>query len=196
MKWENKDWVWLCGVLIIIIICILTFRLSDNQNVNDMFSFVASAVSIALAFVAIGMAVKQEVENRRVQDDVNKILTTIETKVNSMNDAVQKITPDYMIQLAEEQSSIVMEENSEKSSYSKDEVNELINQSLVDYGELIMNDLNASDFKISYHRSMDSTEHLIRSFLQRNPEASAGEIAEEFGVSKVSAKRILNKFKL
>lgn len=196
MKWSNKDWFWLTLILIAIIICILTFRLSDNQSVNEMFSFVSSAVSIALAIVAIGMATKQEVENKRVQDEVNKILIKIEMKVNSMNDTVQKIAPEHVRGLAEEKSEQAMEQTLYKEEFSKDEVEKLINEALMDYGETIINEMmNNNTIYLNNNLHNDSLNHLITSFVRRNPNATVRELTNEFNISTQYAKKILNEVK-
>lgn len=196
MKWSNKDWFWLTLILIAIIICILTFRLSDNQSVNEMFSFVSSAVSIALAIVAIGMATKQEVENKRVQDEVNKILIKIEMKVNSMNDTVQKIAPEHVRGLAEEKSEQAMEQTLYKEEFSKDEVEKLINEALTDYGETIINEMmNNNTIYLNSNLHNDSLNHLITSFVRRNPNTTVRELTNEFNISTQYAKKILNEVK-
>ena len=53
IEWRNQDWVWLVLILSAIIYFVTTFRLADNIQVVDLFSFISSSVSIALAVVAI-----------------------------------------------------------------------------------------------------------------------------------------------
>lgn len=194
MKWDNKDWAWLSGILIAIIICILTFRLSDNQAVNDMFSFVASAVSIALAFVAIGMAVKQDVENRRVQDDVNGILTTIQFKMDSMNEEVKKITSDDVLSMAIQKTDDLMKEE-DKDSYTKQEVNKLINDALVDYGKNFIDSINSQrSIFDEFDKSRERRNAEMLDYMLNNPNVKLSEVAKKFKVSNAIAAKVIKNY--
>ncbi|PFF28427.1 hypothetical protein [Bacillus thuringiensis] len=95
-KWRSRDWLWLVGILISLIVLILTVRLGDNLEVINLFSFISSSVSIALALVAIFIALKQESENNRVTSQMTNTLTKIELKVNSMDGKIDDLDPNVV----------------------------------------------------------------------------------------------------
>lgn len=90
MKWRNQDWYWLTGILIIIIIFILAFRLSDNVTFMNVFSFMASGVSIALAFVAMYTSFKQNSDNQTLTTQMNETLARMDEKINNMDNKVSE----------------------------------------------------------------------------------------------------------
>ncbi|KQB91892.1 MULTISPECIES: hypothetical protein [Geobacillus] len=90
-KWTNRDWMWLVSILIAIIILVLTYRLSDNQEVTNLFSFISSSVSIALALVAIVITLKQDSDNQRLTRQMHETLARIDEKLNSVGEKVSSI---------------------------------------------------------------------------------------------------------
>ncbi|WP_394548827.1 hypothetical protein [Priestia aryabhattai] len=125
MKWTNKDWAWLVGVLTAIIILILTYRLSDNQEVTNLFSFISSSVSIALAIIAIFIALKQDSDGRRVNEQTSFLLNNIESKISNVDENIRKIDAGFITR-AQETIESYTEGQGEKDSYSKEEVKEML----------------------------------------------------------------------
>ncbi|PFI93400.1 hypothetical protein [Priestia megaterium] len=125
MKWTNRDWAWLVGVLTAIIIFILTYRLSDNQEVTNLFSFISSSVSIALAIIAIFIALKQDSDGRRVNEQTSFLLSSIESKISNVDENVRKMD-ERVLSRAQETIESYTEEQNEKETYSKDEVKKLL----------------------------------------------------------------------
>ncbi len=123
MKWTNRDWAWLVGVLTAIIILILTYRLSDNQEVTNLFSFISSSVSIALAIIAIFIALKQDSDGRRVNEKTSLLLNSIESKISNVDENIRKIDAGFITQETIES---YTEGQGEKDSYSKEEVKEML----------------------------------------------------------------------
>ncbi|CAK6472648.1 hypothetical protein BFRIG_01866 [Peribacillus frigoritolerans] len=94
-KWSDKDWKWLVGILIgIMILMVASFFNSDKVEMN--FSIISSAVSIALALVAIFIALKQDSDNQRVTNKMTEALMKIETKVNSMDGKIDNLDPNVI----------------------------------------------------------------------------------------------------
>ncbi|MEE3895333.1 hypothetical protein [Priestia megaterium] len=125
MKWTNKDWAWLVGVLTAIIILILTYRLSDNQEVTNLFSFISSSVSIALAIIAIFIALKQDSDGRRVNEQTSFLLNNIESKISNVDENIRKIDVGF-ISRAQETIESYTDEQDEKDNYTKEEVKQLL----------------------------------------------------------------------
>ncbi|WP_434169136.1 hypothetical protein [Peribacillus frigoritolerans] len=94
-KWSDRDWKWLVGILIgIMILMVASFFNSDKVEMN--FSIISSAVSIALALVAIFIALKQDSDNQRVTNKMTEALMKIETKVNSMDGKIDNLDPNLI----------------------------------------------------------------------------------------------------
>lgn len=90
MEWRNRDWFWLTGIMIAIIIFILAFRLSDNSTFMNVFAFLASGVSIALAFVAMYTSFKQNSDNQTLTTQMSETLARMDEKMNSMGQRVSE----------------------------------------------------------------------------------------------------------
>lgn len=101
-KWTNKDWKWLLGILvfiisilILIIIGVISVRLSDNIDIVNVISIGAGLVSMVLGIVAIIYAFIQSKESSntlsKINEKVNKIngindrLCTIDTQLQNLN---------------------------------------------------------------------------------------------------------------
>jgi hypothetical protein len=92
-NWTNRDWFWITGILITIIITCFAFFLSENDRVVEIFSFLASGVSIALAFVAIYVSSNQNKESQSLSQSMSDTLARMSERVNSVNEKVDKIDP-------------------------------------------------------------------------------------------------------
>jgi hypothetical protein len=90
----KRDLFWIIGILIGIIILICSIKLSNNRDIINIFSFVSSGVSIALALAAIGYAVYQsgqaERQNSATIDALGQIKAEI-IRVTQMKDDLTKI---------------------------------------------------------------------------------------------------------
>lgn len=89
-NWTNRDWLWTTGILIGIIITSFAFFLSENNRVVEIFSFLASGVSIALAFVAIYVSSNQNKESQSLSQNMSETLARMDEKVRSINEKVDK----------------------------------------------------------------------------------------------------------
>jgi hypothetical protein len=101
LSWRTQDWFWTLGILISIIVVILTFRLSDNQEVTDLFSFISSSVSIALALIAIFISFKQNSDNQRLTNEMSTMLVRIDEKIKTLDDKVSNLDPTDLTKITE-----------------------------------------------------------------------------------------------
>lgn len=95
-EWTSRDWAWVVGILLAVIIFILSFRLGDNLEVVNLFSFISSSVSISLALVAIYIALVQSKDNNELSEHLNTTMTLINEKLTSVDEKVNKIDPDVL----------------------------------------------------------------------------------------------------
>ncbi|WP_016738785.1 MULTISPECIES: hypothetical protein [Bacillales] len=91
MKWDNRDWKWLTGIIIALMVIFLSLWLWNINQIDGYFSVLSSAVSIALALVAIFIALKQDTEGSRINNETKHLLATIDAKLNNVNDRVQNL---------------------------------------------------------------------------------------------------------
>ncbi|PGB42843.1 hypothetical protein [Bacillus toyonensis] len=90
-NWTEKDWKWLMGILIGIIILILSLWFADYKGIEANFSIMSSAVSIALGLVAIYIALKQDSDSQRLNQQMQDILRTMENKIDKVDQKVNKL---------------------------------------------------------------------------------------------------------
>ncbi|CAM3935157.1 hypothetical protein [Bacillus paramycoides] len=150
-RWSNRDWAWVVGILSGIIILILTIRLGDNQDVINLFSFISSSVSIALAGVAIFIALKQDSDNKQVNDRLVDLLNNIQIDVKSVD---AKLDPSIVNSVGEETAQVYSEEIEKKDTYTKDEVDKIINRVSKDItlniGEILTQEKNKENSQKIY----------------------------------------------
>lgn len=102
-KWTAKDSKWLFGILIGIIILLIASIFAKDKNIELNFSIISSAVSIALALVAIVFAWKQDSENQFVTRETSNLLTIITSKIENMDSKIDKLDPNSVTAPAETQ---------------------------------------------------------------------------------------------
>lgn len=94
-KFEKKDYEWIIKILfgiiallVVIIIAILAIKLSKDTNLVNVISIGAGLVSIALAFVAIEIALKQDKNATLTNIQTQDILNSINAKISSVENKV------------------------------------------------------------------------------------------------------------
>ncbi|HDR7621826.1 TPA: hypothetical protein QCX73_002077 [Bacillus mycoides] len=107
-KWSNKDWFWTVGILVMIII-LLVADFFNFPNIEANFSIISSAVSIALALVAIFIALKQDSDNQKLTNQMNETLIKVELKIDSMDRKVEKLDPSYVNSLVKSKTDDITE---------------------------------------------------------------------------------------
>ncbi|MED1559307.1 hypothetical protein [Bacillus paramycoides] len=122
-NWGNRDWIWLVGILIMIIILLIA-GFYNSKVIELNFSIISSAVSIALALVAIFFAFKQDSDNQRVTSEMANILTKIESKVNSMDGKIDNLDPNLITRPVQEK--LIKEIHEIINSHQEGENNEKI----------------------------------------------------------------------
>ena len=122
-RWSNRDWFWLVGILLMAII-FLVAKVFDYVNIEANFSIISSAVSIALAIIAIVIALKQDSDNQRVNAQVSRALNEISANVKSVDDKLKRSVNKVGEKTADEYS----QEIGKKDTYTKEEVDEILNK--------------------------------------------------------------------
>ena len=102
-NWTAKDSKWLFGILIGIIILLIASIFAKDKNIELNFSIISSAVSIALALIAIVFAWKQDSENQFVTRETSNLLTIITSKIENMDSKIDKLDPNSVTAPAETQ---------------------------------------------------------------------------------------------
>lgn len=128
-KWTNRDWLWLLSILIGIIILLIASIFANSLKVETNFSIISSAVSIALALVAIFFALKQDSDNKRVNDNVSGILNNIVSEMGVVKHQVNKLS-DKDIAAIKEDTMAGMKEDIGKESYNQKEVNDIVKKAV------------------------------------------------------------------
>lgn len=126
-KWNNRDWVWLVGILVMLIILLIA-GCYNSDAIELNFSIISSAVSIALALVAIFIALKQDSDNQRVNDRLSYLLSEISTNVRNVDAKVDRIDPRLLHSVTEEVVEKYSQESKEKESFTKEEVDEIVSK--------------------------------------------------------------------
>lgn len=94
-KWTNKDWKWLTGILIAIIILAFSLWLVDF---TVSFGIISSSVSIALAIVAIYMSLQQSKDNHKMLTSVINMRNEV---INHVKDVAVKVDNITMIDITD-----------------------------------------------------------------------------------------------
>ncbi|PFO09261.1 hypothetical protein FC694_12185 [Bacillus wiedmannii] len=130
-KWTNRDWIWLVAILIIINI-ILVANVYDYAHIEANFSIISSAVSIALALVAIFIALKQDSDNQQVNNQLSHLLSEISANVRNVDAKLD------LSSVGEKTVEAYSEGIEKQDTYTKEEVDKIIN----DVSKDITSDIN------------------------------------------------------
>lgn len=179
-RWSNRDWFWLVGILLVIII-FLVAKVFDYVNIEANFSIISSAVSIALALVAIFIALKQDSDNQQVNSRVSYLLNEISANVRNVDAKVDKIDPRLVNSVTEEVVEEYSQGSKEKESFTKEEVDEIVSKVSNDIASNINVILNKEDKKniihpVSIHGLDKRKKMRIHRFIELNPHLSPVQI--------------------
>ncbi|SJZ99705.1 hypothetical protein [Selenihalanaerobacter shriftii] len=100
-SWGNKDWKWLVGVLISIIILVMAGWLSNMSNIINYFSFTSNGVSIVLALVAIYISLSQNNTSQILNSKTTDMLAKMYEKIGQVDKKVNKIDPTSLSKIME-----------------------------------------------------------------------------------------------
>lgn len=152
-RMDEKDWKWLTAILIGVIILILTLRLGDNLEVINLFSFISSAASIVLALVAINISLKQDSDNRVVNENVKSILHGIVSDVGIVKTSVEKITGNDIDTIAQDTLETITAMD-EQPTYSAEEVKELVQEAINNFSENVKTKVEKVDNNNSLYNGL------------------------------------------
>ncbi|QHM88920.1 Endoribonuclease EndoA [Bacillus velezensis] len=92
---EERDWKWVVGILLGIIIFILSYKFwGRSGELTDIISIGSGLVSIALAIVAIIMAVAEGIKSSNKEEKVQVGLDKIISNTDTMSQLIQKLEKD------------------------------------------------------------------------------------------------------
>lgn len=90
-KWRKQDYFWLISFILVLSYLMATVRLSDNADVVNIISLIASAVSIALAIVAIYWGQVNNSEANKIYDKMNDKLEQVINVTTVINNSVDEV---------------------------------------------------------------------------------------------------------
>lgn len=154
MEWRTRDWIWIVGILVAIIILIISMFYAENEVIEVNFSIIASAVSIALALLAIFIALNQSRDNQQLSTSLNVTMSIMNEKLSSVDEKVNKIDPDVLVKVYKDKMNEVILEVEKAvgntSGMSTEEVEKKYRDKLDDVGREIeeiiygMNDIQTN----------------------------------------------------
>ncbi|WP_336770575.1 hypothetical protein [Bacillus bombysepticus] len=187
--WRNRDWIWLVGILVVLIILLIA-GCYNSDAIELNFSIISSAVSIALALVAIFIALKQDSDNQQVNSRVSHLLNEISANIRNMDAKVDKIDPRLLHSVTEEVVEEYSQESKEKESFTKEEVDKIVNKVSNDIASninVVLNNRDKKKFSIQGNLfPSDATQKLIHKTIDSNRHLSLGELQiileEQYGI--------------
>ncbi|MBK5459237.1 hypothetical protein [Peribacillus sp. TH27] len=142
-RWREQDWYWLLGILIGIIILLIASIFAKSAKIELNFSIISSAVSIALALVAIFIALKQDSENQKTNRNMNEALVRMDGKLSNVGEKVSEISIEEIRKILDARiqstSDSIQETLSEEEGLSKDEVITIIKEEFSNFSASIGN---------------------------------------------------------
>ncbi|MED0958232.1 hypothetical protein [Bacillus paramycoides] len=168
-NWTDKDWKWLMGILIGIIILILSLWFADYKGIEANFSIMSSAVSIALGLVAIYIALKQDSDAQRLNQQMKDTLNIMENKIDKVDQKVNKLdtldiekTVEENMELFVEQIAATVEKKS--SEISKKDIQQVFEDAAPYVARNISKQLNSEkEYSIKYSDGIQISEkHMER----------------------------------
>ncbi|KEK13031.1 hypothetical protein EP18_03990 [Lysinibacillus sphaericus] len=205
-NWTNRDWFWLLGVLIGIIILLVASIFAKNLKIETNFSIISSAVSIALALVAIFIALSQSKDNQELSTSLNVMMSIMNEKISNVDEKVNKIDPDLLVRVyrhrIEEVIADVGETVKNNSEISAKELDEKLKDDLqelqLEFERIIkQQESDKERVKKHYYQIGDKIKHKkfglgdIKSVLVSN---GLTELEVDFSNTKFGTKRLLAEF--
>lgn len=158
-SWTNRDWKWFTSILVGIILLSFSILLSDANQLIQIFSFLSSGVSIALAFVAIYVSSNQNRESQSLFLSMNETLARLDEKIQSVNDKVDKIDVTPLIQNAKDEISEILSEFENKNDTDNKDVIGKINKKM----DELKNEMN-SKLHTEISSNKDKNSKILYSF--------------------------------
>ncbi|OXS74901.1 hypothetical protein B1B04_08410 [Lysinibacillus sp. KCTC 33748] len=205
-NWTNRDWVWLLGVLIGIIILLIASIFAKSLKIETNFSIISSAVSIALALVAIFIALSQSKDNQELSTSLNVMMSIMNEKISNVDEKVNKIDPDLLVRVyrhkIEEVIADVGETVKNNSEISAKELDEKLKDDLqelqLEFERIIKQQIpDKETIKKHYYQIGDKIKHKKFGIGNIKSVLASGELTEievEFTNPKFGTKRLLVEF--
>lgn len=167
--WSSRDWKWVMFFMITVIVILVTLWLGDFPNIGGYLTVFSTAVTVALAFVAIYIALKQERDSQRINSETQQILARMDERLNSVNDKVSSIDVNNITKIVNENlqeytQSLTDKINKDSGEYNKDEVIKLIEEEMSQKIDNIHNDLKSS---------IDVSNYIARAYPQSQIQRSS-----------------------
>lgn len=131
-KWTTRDWTWLVGILIGIIVLILSVSIMKIRDIGTYLSILGTGASVALALIAIYISLSQNNNAEILNVITTNLLARIDEKFGSVNEKVTNINPLEISALDQanvnailEQFSDTLFEKLEKTGLDKSKIEEL-----------------------------------------------------------------------
>jgi len=100
-EWGIRDWKWLVGVLIGIILLILSGWIMKISEVSTYLSILGTVASIALAFIAIYISLSQNYNSQFLNINTMDLLVRIQEKVGNVSDKSTSANPQEIAALVQ-----------------------------------------------------------------------------------------------
>lgn len=173
------------GILIVLIIILIAIIFANDKKIEANFSIISSAVSIALALVAIFFALKQDSDSRITHNTLITRLENIIREVGSVKDQVAHISKTDLKEISE----IAYEKanlDDQKETYTKDEVDKLIQETLSNFSKEVEMKLKIEELQKKVTGTV--IPRLLREDLEEAIEIILNEINGEYSVDYVQKK--------
>ncbi|EJQ19504.1 hypothetical protein RE433_18125 [Bacillus cereus] len=179
-NWTDKDWKWLIGILIGVIILILSLWFAGKKGIEANFAIMSSAVSIALGLIAIYIALKQDSDSQRLNQQMQMTLKAMENKIDKVDQKVNKLDGLDVEKSIEENLNPIIERLTttlqEKSAdISKRDIQQVFEETVpyvaksvsVELNERMNTDKNARELIYYQQKKLENT---IMKILKNNPD--------------------------
>ncbi|PPK77532.1 hypothetical protein BXY41_11671 [Lacrimispora xylanisolvens] len=184
-NWRKQDYFWLIGILIGIIVFICAIRLSDNTDIVNIISFIASGVSIALAFIAIWWGQVNNSETNKIYVKINEKLDRVKGETDIINQTMEKMRCDLSQALERR-----IDELPNVTEEAKEEMKSMVNDSFesIEKGSKFRERINYSELEVTF-------EPIPRN-IRRRFDSRLFTILESYGDDIYGLKRFENGFKI
>lgn len=151
LEWRTQDWLWLLSLVVFVSIAINT----NNKEIMNLISYTSTFVSIALAFIAIYISVREATKTDKIKDEtlstlveIRERISQVDTKVSSFDIAsITKSINDGIDRVFNNLTEKAPEENKvEEESGSPDDeiINEKVKDKLMELSEELKEELKSS----------------------------------------------------
>lgn len=134
LKWENKDWFW----LLFLIVFVTGTSYMYKKEVMNLISYTSTFVSIALAFIAIYISVREATKTDKIKDETLSTLVEIRERISQVDTKVSSIDFTSISTLKERVDQVVnnitdkVQEDNKGEEHTDTPEDQLINEKVKD----------------------------------------------------------------